>query len=521
MHSFSKISLSKMMSDFNESNLWPGSNQQKYSSNKVLSLAPGLLLIIFLSLLDFSACRQESGKSKTSPTHTDKAATAESATIDKNDLQPFIIQVAAFNNQINAEKLTSVLHDSGFPVFISLTSPPQETLYRVRIGPFKNERQAHATLSQLEKLGYMSAYLVKGATPRDHTNKAELDTLLQHQENAISQLTTAGHCEAPKWSPNGREIAFFKREENAEGIYSIGTGGGQISQIVTSTKSLKIVPDFAWSPEGDRMAFVAIEEAPGGEDVQNLYAVRKDGTGLQRLTQQNEFPFEIRNLKWAPDGQHMAFNAYYGKSDAHSDILQKVILVSLTSGQQNLELPWGTQWCAGWDAANQLIVLTTYGNMSYSHNYAYEVWSHDPNTHQSRKMLSGPAVRNCQMLRYLPETDDLIYSAFEPVGDPETGAIKHQTTKIIVLNLHTGQERTLFETQQPGALQASFLVASEKTLFLFYENQMFQCDLEGNCTLVQERLRCREVTLSPDGSKICFEQNQQLFIRKLRNKEAE
>jgi hypothetical protein len=58
--------------------------------------------------------------------------------------------------------------------------------------------------------------------------------------------------------------------------------------------------DPAWSPRGDRVAFVSLE--PGNEEI---YVINVDGSNLQRLTQ-NTWEWD-KHPSWSPDGSQIVF----------------------------------------------------------------------------------------------------------------------------------------------------------------------------------------------------------------------
>ncbi|MFC6735823.1 S9 family peptidase [Halolamina salina] len=60
----------------------------------------------------------------------------------------------------------------------------------------------------------------------------------------------------------------------------------------------------AWSPDGDRIAFVAQhEEDPDDTHVRNVYTIRPDGTGYQQLT---DAGLRVQQPRWSPDGSRIA-----------------------------------------------------------------------------------------------------------------------------------------------------------------------------------------------------------------------
>lgn len=87
-----------------------------------------------------------------------------------------------------------------------------------------------------------------------------------------------GSARAPAWSPDGREIAFSSACGQSQCIYLMSANGSNLRPVTSQTDAF----DYpAWSPAGDH---IIMEGAAGGSQSTSLYVVRRDGTGLVRLT---------------------------------------------------------------------------------------------------------------------------------------------------------------------------------------------------------------------------------------------
>lgn len=84
----------------------------------------------------------------------------------------------------------------------------------------------------------------------------------------------------PAWSPDGRRLAFEVSGFDGDQLWLVNPDGSTLTAIPLPG-SLEFVESFGWSPDGSRLV-VAVDEENG--EFSNIYTVRADGSGLQRLT---------------------------------------------------------------------------------------------------------------------------------------------------------------------------------------------------------------------------------------------
>ena len=110
------------------------------------------------ALLNGDAIRQDTQIAEAEPGYDSYQPTIASATDDYQSPQYFV-QVGSFADPDNAERAREELAASG-PVEVEQLIGVAGPLYRVRIGPIHNERQAHVALRQAVDLGHPDARLI-------------------------------------------------------------------------------------------------------------------------------------------------------------------------------------------------------------------------------------------------------------------------------------------------------------------------------------------------------------------------
>ncbi len=104
-----------------------------------------------------------------------------------------------------------------------------------------------------------------------------------------------GGFRAPAWSPAGDRLAFVALGGGVS-LLSVRDARGQVARVASSASEVA----FSWAPDGEWLAF-AFSAADSPAIYDGLEVVRPDGSERHRLSQDPQLGFY-----WAPDGKRLA-----------------------------------------------------------------------------------------------------------------------------------------------------------------------------------------------------------------------
>ncbi len=345
--------------------------------------------------------------------------------------------------------------------------------------------------------------------------------------HAVKRLTNSpGRDEFPRWSPDGKQIAFAS-DRGGDGlqVYVMSSEG-------TDVRAMTHLPlacsEPAWSPDGRRLAFRRNNSPEDGG--QDIYTIAIDGTDLRRLT--NEPSNEVAPA-WSPDGRAIAFASNRGRSgefdlfqiDAHGGAAEPLTSMSGDElspawSSDGSELAFVSNLRGG---APELYVMEVAGGATrrlVTGEAEHPSWSFDGTS----LVYSSSTPGNPEILRV-----ELDAASPLPVSEPEAEDVWPSWSpsgRSLVFTSNRDGKRARFEIDVSTGAERKLTDGTANDWFPTWAPDgrriAFQSDRAGDgllnlCVMTLDSLATRCITSgqgtkgspawSPDGQRIAFQSN--------------
>jgi dipeptidyl aminopeptidase/acylaminoacyl peptidase len=192
--------------------------------------------------------------------------------------------------------------------------------------------------------GGRAAFVV--AEPPKAEGRARHIWLYEKKSGTVRQFTYSAKEESsPRWSPDGKQLAFLSNRDEQQQIYIMREDGGEAAAL---TKGKRSVQSFAWSPDGKQIAFLAPGAKTDAEEKKEkdkddarvvdkddkqprLWLVSLPAGEPKALT---DSKWEMSELAWLPAGDRIVVSATdHPESDQET---HRIFSIAVSDGSRKL-----------------------------------------------------------------------------------------------------------------------------------------------------------------------------------------
>ncbi|MEK7755244.1 MAG: hypothetical protein AAB654_25195, partial [Acidobacteriota bacterium] len=219
--------------------------------------------------------------------------------------------------------------------------------------------------------------------------------------SGLRQLTDDAHRDrAPRWSPDGKRLAFHSNRSGAYQIWTIASDGSGLRQLTRLTWG-PLVSHPAWSPDGARLAFFVEGRPPMIREIVRPW----DERSLESLPLPESPNTSFLAYSWSSDGRRLAGHR---ESASGGDGIS-VYSFDSRQYQHFTDFGWLPRWLSDdrrlifWRTAGIYLLDTRSGNVrQILYAAPNEVWGATPSP-DDRRIYFGLGTKEADVWLMSPE----------------------------------------------------------------------------------------------------------------------
>jgi dipeptidyl aminopeptidase/acylaminoacyl peptidase len=317
--------------------------------------------------------------------------------------------------------------------------------------------------------------------------------LARPSENRPSQplLPVGWNASNPRWSPDGRRVAFSSTRDGQSGIWVVSLAGDRQPRLVASTRETNFFityagESFAWSPDSRRIAFINASEDEGARDEEADR--RTDARVIDRIQYKSRTGFSDRlrthvwvtdvdnpsprqltygsfydhALSWNPNGREVAFLSNH-ETDPDAVNNSDIFAVDMNGQVRQLTTTRGCEYGPQWSPDGRWLAYTaTRRDVTTIDSVAEDahVWVIEAQGGEGRE-LTARQDRRARSPQWSPDSQTIFFLA----GD-------RGRTLLHRVSLRTREVSTFLDDK--GALSTDTTLTEERTQQRFFSLRTYQ-----------------------------------------------